>query len=166
MAVSKDIQWFNDAEDAQPLHLPAAPAHHLGRGLHNKTMNWFSDAVVHEKIDSDEEDLNTFTETPKHKHAADASNISGSAALLTLSSSNSFEMLPVEEFLDDAKYGSIKSESGSESGEDPSEEPDLELIANDEVWIQLFSYDIECLPNIVAACQFSAKEDNCGTQPQ
>ena len=61
-------------------------------------------------------------------------------------------MLPVEESSDDDEDGSFKSDSGSESGEDSSEEPDLELIANDEVRIQLFSYDIESLPNIVAAC--------------
>ena len=48
-------------------------------------MNQFSDAVAHEKLDSDEEDLDTFAEPPKHKYAACASNISGSAALLTLS---------------------------------------------------------------------------------
>jgi hypothetical protein len=162
----KDIQWFNDAEDAQPLPFPAAPAHRLGRGLHNKTMNWFSDAVACEKLDSDEEDLNAFAEPPKRKHAACASNIFGSATLLTLSSSNSFETLPVEESLDDDEDGSFKSDSGSESGEDSSEEPDLELIANDEVRIQPFSYYIECLPNIVAACQCSAEEDNCGSQPR
>ena len=61
------------------------------------------------------------------------SNISGSAALPTLSSSNSFETLPVEESSDDDEDGSFKSDSGSESGEDSSEESDLELIANDEV---------------------------------
>jgi hypothetical protein len=42
----------------------------------------------------------------------------------------------------------------------------LELIANDEVWIQLLSYDIECLPNIVAAGQYSAEENDCGSQPR
>jgi len=74
-------------------------------------------------------------------------------------------MLPVKEYSDDDKDGSFKTDSGSESGEDSSEEPDLELIANDEVLIQLFSYNIECLPNIVAACQCSDKEENCGYQP-
>jgi len=75
-------------------------------------------------------------------------------------------MLPVEESLEDDKDGSFKSDSGSEFGEDSSEESDLELIANDKVQIQLFCYNIEGLPNIVAACQCSAKEDNCGSQPQ
>jgi hypothetical protein len=129
----KDIQWFNDAEDAQPLPFPAAPTHSLGRGLRNKTTNRFSDAVAREKLDSDEEDLDAFAEPPKRKRAARASNISGSAALPTLSSSNSFETLPVEESSDDDEDGSFKSDSGSESGEDSSEESDLELIANDEV---------------------------------
>jgi hypothetical protein len=147
----KNIQWFNDAEDTQPLPFPA-PAHRLGRGLRNKTTNRFSDAVAREKLDSDEEDLHAFAEPPKRKHAARPSNVSGSAALPTLSPSNLFEMLPVEESSDDDEDGSFKSDSGSESGEDSSEEPDLELIANDEVRIQLFSYDIESLPNIVAAC--------------
>ena len=160
----KDIQWFNNAEDAQPLPFPTAPAHHLGRGLCNKTMNQFLNAVACEKLDSDEEDLNAFAEPPKCKCAAHASNISGSAALLTLSSSKSFEMLPVEVSLDDDEDGSFKLDSGSESGEDSSKEPDLELIANDEVQIQLFSHYIECLPNIVAACQCSSKEDDCGSQ--
>ena len=155
----KDIQWFNDAEDAHPLPFPAAPAHCLGQGLRNKTTNQFSDAVACEKPDSDEEDPNTFAEPPKHKWASCASNVSGSATLLTLSSSNSFQTLPVEECSDDDLDGSFKSDSGSELGEDSSEEPDLELIANDKVWIQLFSYNIECLPNIVAA-----KEDDCGSQ--
>ena len=88
---SKDIQWFNDAEDLQPLPFLAAPTHSLGRGLRNTTMNRFSDAVAREKLDSDEEDLNALAEPPKRKRAACASNISGSAALPTLSSSNSFE---------------------------------------------------------------------------
>jgi hypothetical protein len=129
----KDIQWFDDAEDAQPLPSLAAPTHSLGRGLRNKTTNRFSDAIAREKLDSDEEDLNVFTEPPKRKRTARASNVSGSAALPTLSSSNSFETLPVEESSDDDEDGSFKLDSGSESGEDSSEESDLELIANDEV---------------------------------
>ena len=112
----KDIQWFNDVEDSQPLPFPAAPSHCLGRGLHNKTTNWFSDAVTCEKLDSDEEDLDTFSEPPKHKHAAHASNISGCASVLTLSSSQSFEMLLMEESLDDDEDGSFKTDSGSELG--------------------------------------------------
>ena len=75
-------------------------------------------------------------------------------------------MLPVEASSDDDEYGSFESGSGSELGEESSKEPDLELVANDKVWIQLFSYDIEGLPNIVAACQCSAKEDDCGSQLQ
>ena len=109
----KDIQWFDDAEDAQPLPSLAAPTHSLGRGLRNKTTNRFSDAIAREKLDSDEEDLNVFTEPPKRKRTARASNVSGSAALPTLSSSNSFETLPVEESSDDDEDGSFKSDSGN-----------------------------------------------------
>ena len=72
----------------------------------------------------------------------------------------------MEESSDDDKDRSFKLYSGSESGKDSSEEPDLELIANDKVQIQLFFYDIECLPNIVAACQCSAEKNNCGSQPR
>ena len=126
-------QWFNNVEDAQPLPFPTAPSHRLGWGLCNKTMNLFSDAVICEKLDSDEEDLDAFTEPPKHKCTAHVSDISGSAAVLTFSLSKAFEMLPVEESSDDGKDGGFKSDSGSESGEDSSEESDLELIANDKV---------------------------------
>src|ERR1700735_2603518 len=89
-----DIQWFNDAEDAQPLPSLAQP---LGRGRRIKATNRFSDALTREQLDSDEEGRNTFTEAPKHKRAVRASNVSGSASPPSLSSSNSFETLPVEE---------------------------------------------------------------------
>ena len=160
----KDIQWFNDAEDAQPLPSPAQP---LGRGHRNKAMNRFSDALAHEQLDSDEEDLNAFTEASKRKHAVHASNVSGGAGPPTLSSSNSFETLPVEESSDDNEDGSFKSDSGSESDSDSSDEstPDLKLISNDEVRAQLFSHVLECLPDIIAACQCCAKEDGCRSQP-
>jgi len=117
----KDIQWFNNAEDAQHLPFPTAPAHCLGRGLHNKSMNQFSDAVTCEKLDSDEEDLDAFTEPPKRKCTPCASNNSGCAAVLTLTLSKSFGTLLVEESLDDDEDGCFKSDSGSESGEDSSE---------------------------------------------
>jgi len=160
----KDIQWFNDAEDAQPLPSPAQP---LGRGRRNKAMNRFSDALAREQLDSDEEDLNAFTEAPKRKRAVHASNVSGGAGPPTLSSSNSFETLPVEESSDDNEDGSFKSDSGSESDSDSSDKstPNLKLISNDEVRAQLFSHVLECLPDIIAACQCSAKEDSCRSQP-
>jgi len=112
----KDIQWFNDVEDAQPLPFPATPVHCPGRGLCNKTTNQFSDAVAHEKLDSDEEDIDAFTAPHKGKCTACASNISGCASVLTLSSSQSFEMLLMEESLDDDEDGSFKTDSGSELG--------------------------------------------------
>jgi hypothetical protein len=89
-------------------------------------MNQFSDTIAHEKLDSDE-DLNAFAEPPKHKQAAHDANFSGAAAPQTLSSSNSFETLLVEESLDDNKDGSFKLGSGDEST------PDLELISHDKV---------------------------------
>jgi len=126
----------------------------LGRGHRNKAMNRFSDALAHEQLDSDEEDLNAFTEASKRKHAVHASNISGGAGPPTLSSSNSFETLPVEESSDDNEDGSFKSDSGSESDSDSSDKstPNLKLISNDEVRAQLFSHVLECLPDIIAAC--------------
>jgi hypothetical protein len=99
-------------------------------------MNRFSDAVAREQLDSDEEDLSAFTEPPKRKRTGWASNISGRAAFPTLSLSNLFETLPVEESLDDDEDGSFQSESGSEST------PEIEPISNDEVQVQLFSHDL------------------------
>ena len=163
----KDIQWFNDVEDAQPLPSHTAPAQPLGRGLRNKTTKRFSDAVAREQLDSDEDGLNTFAEPPKRKRVVRASNVSGDAAPQTLSSSNSFDTLPVEESSDDDEDGSFKSDSGSESDDDSGDQstPDLELISNDEVGIRLFSHNLQYLPNIVAARQCSATEDSCGSQP-
>jgi hypothetical protein len=105
-------------------------------------MNRFSDAVAHEQLDSDEEDLGAFTEPPKRKRTGRASNISGRAAPPTLSLSNSFETLLVEESSDD-EDGSFQSESGSESSENSGDEstPEIEPISNDEVQVQLFSHD-------------------------
>jgi hypothetical protein len=130
-------------------------------------MNRFSDAVARERLSSDEEDLDGFTEPPKHKHTLHTLNISDGAAPPSISSSNSFETLPVEESLDDNQDGSFKSDSGSESDTDSSDKsmPNLELISNDEVRVQLFSHDLECLPNVIAARQCSAEEDGCGSQP-
>jgi hypothetical protein len=41
----------------------------------------------------------------------------------------------------------------------------LEPISHDKVWVQLFFHNLECLSNISAAHQHSAKEDGCGSQP-
>ena len=161
----KDIQWFYNAEDAQPLPSPAKP---LGRGHRNKATNRFSDALACEQLDSDKEDLNAFTKVPKCKRAVHASNISGGAGLPTLSLSNSFETLLVEESSDDNEDGSLKSDLGSESDSDSGDEsmPDLKMISNDKVPAQLFSHALECLLDIIAAHQCSAKEDGCGSQPR
>jgi hypothetical protein len=39
---AKDIQWFHDKDDAQPLPSTAAPVQPLGRGLRNKATSRFS----------------------------------------------------------------------------------------------------------------------------
>jgi hypothetical protein len=131
----KDIQWFNDADDIQPLPSPAAPAQPLGRGHCNKTTNQFSDAIAREQLHSDEEDFGAFIKPSKCKHATRASNISGGLAPPTLSLSNLFEILPVEVSLDDDEDGSFKLDSGDTSGEDSSDESmsDVKLISNTEV---------------------------------
>ena len=95
---SKNIQWFNDAEDAQPLP-SAAPAQHLGWGLHNKTMNRFSDAVACEQLGSDKEDLDGFTEPPKRKCTLHALNISDGTAPSSLSLSNLNQTLALSQTL-------------------------------------------------------------------
>jgi hypothetical protein len=158
----QEIQWFNDADDTQPLPSTTTPAQPLGRGHRNKTTNRFFDAVAREQLDSDE-DVGTFIKPSKRKRAARTSNISGGPAPAALCSSNSFEMLPVEESSDDDEDDSFKSDSGGKSGEDPSDESmfDAEPISNAEVRVQPFSHDIECLPDIVAACRCSTKEDGC-----
>jgi len=94
-------------------------------------MNRFLDAIAHEQLDSDE-DLNAFTEPPKCKHAT---NVSGGATPQTLSLSNSFETLTVEESSDDDKDRSFKLDPGSESSDDSGDKstPDLEPISHDKV---------------------------------
>jgi hypothetical protein len=166
MAVSKTQRIFSGST-MQKMPSPPSPAQPLGQGHCNKAMNQFSDALAHEQLDSDEEDFNAFTKAPKRKCTAHASNISSGASPLTLSLSNSFETLLVEESSDDSEDGSFKSDSGPESDSDSSDEsaPDLKLISNDEVQqAQLFSYAHECLPDIIAAHQCSAKEDSCRSQ--
>ena len=94
-------------------------------------MNRFLGAIAHEQLDSDE-DLNAFAEPPKRKHVA---NVSGVAAPQTLSLSNSFETLTVEESSDDDKDGSFKLDSGDKSSDNSGDKsmPDLEPISHDEV---------------------------------
>ena len=166
----KDIQWFNDPDDAQPLPNPTAPVQplSLGQGHCNKTTNWFLDAVAREQLNSDQES-NAFIQPSKRKRAAQALNISGSAARpLSLTSSNPFKVLPVEEPLDDEDDGSFKSDCGSESGDNSSDGSTLELaqISNDEVCAQCFSRHLKYLPNTFAARWRSAEENSCWSQPQ
>ncbi|KAF8126753.1 hypothetical protein EV363DRAFT_1524322, partial [Boletus edulis] len=118
----KDIQWFNDPDDAQPLlnptgTTPAQPPS-LGREL----------------------DVFTTIQPCKSKRTTRALNtgISSSATArpLPLASSNPFNVLPVEESSDaDEDDGSFKSDCGSESGDDSSDDstPELAQISNDEL---------------------------------
>ena len=134
---AKDIQWFHDKDDAQPLPPTTDPAQPLGRGLRNKATNRFSDAVAHERLGSDkEEDLGTFSRPPRHKCAAAAQwpNVSGGATP-PLSSMNLFEILPVEESSDD---GTFQSDSGSNLDSDSGDgSTKLESISNNKVqWAQ------------------------------
>src|SRR5262245_46856556 len=98
---AKDIPWFYDKDDDEPLP-PLAPAAAqsvpLGCGLHNKTTNHFSDAIAHEHLGSDE-DLDASFELPKCRHATHASKSSAGASVPPLSSRNSFKTLQVEESL-------------------------------------------------------------------
>jgi hypothetical protein len=152
----KDIQWFNDPDDAQPLPNPTAPAQppSLGRGRRNKTTNRFLDAVAHEQLDSDQEP-NTFIQLSKRKRAARVLNISGTSGArpLSLASGNPFKALPIEEPSDDKDDGSFKLDCGSESGDNSSDgsTPELAQISNDEVRAQCFSRHLKYLPNTSAA---------------
>ena len=164
---TKDIQWFNDLDDAHPLPNPTstALAQPLGQGRCNKTANWFLDTVAREQLDSDQE-LNSFIQPSKSKHAVchGALNISNSSACPPpLASSNSFKVLLVEQSSDDEDDGSFKSDCGSESGDDSSDDstPELAQISNDEVRVQHFSHNLKCLWDTFAACQRSAKENSC-----
>jgi hypothetical protein len=142
---AKDIQWYNDPDDAQPLPpdpsgaastepLPLDPsaatsAQPLGRGRRNKVASRFMDALAREQLGSDDEDGAT-TKRRRRKLPARASNISG-AALPSLASSG---MLPDEVSSDGNKDDSFQSPSGSESGDKSgSESTDLDPISGNEV---------------------------------
>jgi hypothetical protein len=64
----------------------------------------------------------------------------------------------VVESSDDDENQSFKEDSGDESGHS------TESISNNEVQVHLFSYNLERLPDVVAACQCFAKEDYCQSQ--
>jgi hypothetical protein len=135
---AKDIQWFNDPDDAQPLSLDPstpAPSQPLGRGHRNKVTNRFLDAVARERLGSDEE-ADAFAKPPKRKNPVRASNTSNGAAPPTLSSGSSFGTLPEEVSSDGDEEKSFQSPSGSESGDKSSDEStDLELISSNEVCV-------------------------------
>jgi hypothetical protein len=171
----KDIQWFNDPDDTQPLPGPGVPSTSpptpptqslpLGQGCHNKVTNKFLDAVACERLDSDNEELYARAKLPRRKHASRASNISSSAAPPILPSKGSFEPFP-EGSSDSDKDGTFQSDSGSESGDkSEGESTDLELISGDEVQVQVFSLNLKCISDSTVACQCSAEEDGCRSQP-
>jgi hypothetical protein len=110
----------------------ATPARPLGRGLHNKATTQFLDAIAHEQLGSDGEDPDTFVKPPRHKHAAQPARTPQPPP--TLSLSNSFVVLPVEEPSDNENNGTFQTESGSESDVNSGDgSTDLELISNNEV---------------------------------
>ena len=66
---AKDIQWFNDPDDSNPLPTPTAEP--LDHGLWLKTTNQLLDTLAHELLDSDEEDAEDtdgFTKIAMCKH--------------------------------------------------------------------------------------------------
>jgi hypothetical protein len=147
-----DIQWYHDKDDARPLPSITIPARPLGCGLHNKTANRFLDAVAHEQLGSDDEDLNALARPTKRKGAPRTSKMSGGVASSTLSltSKKTSETLLVEESSDDEKDESFQADSGSDSG-DNSGSTDLELISNNEVRVALFFYNLKSLSNVLLA---------------
>jgi hypothetical protein len=162
---AKDIQWFYDPEDAQPLSSTPAPAQPLGRGLRKKTTTRFSDAVAREQLGSDEDGPDAFAKPPRRKRATRVSNISGCVARPELSSRNPHEILPVESS-DGDEDETFQLDSGSGSaGDSGDESTDLEPISHNEVRVQLLSQNLECLSNTLVACRCSVKEDGCGPQP-
>ena len=131
---AKDIQWFNDPDDSNPLPTPTAEP--LGCGLQSKATNQLSDTLACKLLDSDEEDAedsNGFTKIARHKCTlCAASNASSGAATPALSSANSFEVLPDEDSEnDDNGDRSFKTESSDNSDEDDM--PGLEPMSDDEV---------------------------------
>ena len=119
---AEDIQWFNDRDGDNPLPNSASNVQPLSRGLRNKTTGRLSDAITRKQLGSDEEDLGSFSQPPKRKRAARASKTS----VPTLSSSNSFEQLLVEESSGDNE--SFKAGSGDESSGESTD-----YISNNEV---------------------------------
>jgi hypothetical protein len=151
---AKDIKWSYNKDNKQPLprlRVPftvnaqavqpltstatpatATPAQPLGYGLCNKATTWFLDAIAHEQLSSDGKDPNTFVKPPRCKCAAQPARTPQPPP--TLSSSNSFVVLPVEEPSDNENDGTFQTESGSESDVNSSDgSMDLELISNNEV---------------------------------
>jgi hypothetical protein len=134
---ANNIQWFFDKDDAQPLPSAAPSPQPLGRGLRNKAANRFFDTVARERLGSDDEDLNG---PPRRKRIARTSNVSGGAVPPTTS-----EILPVEEPSDTEKDQTFQSDGDSKSSDDDTGDnsTDLELISNNEVRLDLFSYAAE-----------------------
>jgi hypothetical protein len=129
---TKEIQWFYDKDDAEPLPLdPSAvgPSQALWHGLCNKATNRFMDAVAREQLGSDEEDLYG---PPRCKHIARAS---GSAVPPAVSPAISLKSPPpMEGYSDNENNTTFPSDLGSESSHNLTDNlTDLELISNNEV---------------------------------
>lgn len=72
LKVTKDIQWFYDKDNTQPLTFTTSSTQSgqpLSCNLRNKATNQFLDTVAYKQSDSDEEDLNVFAKPPRHKYA-------------------------------------------------------------------------------------------------
>jgi len=159
---AKDIQWFHDKDDTQPLPSTAAPVQPLGRGLRNKATSRFSEAVVREQLGSDEEDLGAFVRPPRRKRAAQPARALNVAAAAP-PSRNSFEVLPVEDPSDEDD-GTFETDTGSESGDVSGDGlTDLDSISNNEVRAELSPYNPDFLSSVARQCP--AKKDNSQSRP-
>jgi hypothetical protein len=169
---AKDIVWFNDPDDPQPLPpLPSTPppndaqplqadqvlpstvppARSLGRGRRNKVTNRFTDAVARERLGSDEDDTDALAKQPSRGHiprirlparAPHAPHVLGGTDATSDPSSGLFDALPEES--SDGDDASFRTKSGSESGDSGHESTELELISGNEVCVLV-------IPTIVRA---------------
>jgi hypothetical protein len=125
---TKEIQWFYNKDDAEPLPLDrsaAGPSQALGCGLCNKATNRFVDAVACEQLGSNEEDLYG---PPRRKCVACASGGAVPPAISLKSPP------PMEGYSDDENNVTFPSDLGSKSSHNLTDNlTDLELISNNEV---------------------------------
>ena len=163
---AKDIQWFNDPDDSNPLPTPTAEP--LDHGLWLKATNQLLDTLAHELLDSDEEDAEDtdgFTKIAMCKHTScAASNVSSGAATPALLLANFFEVLPDEDSEnDDNGDRSFKTKSSDNSEEDdmPGLEPmSDDEVSNNEVLMSISIKKLTAWPYCVSACWCPPEEDD------